>query len=112
MSTGFPNHVRQLIRQRSNDMCERCGQKYGTEVHHRRPRGMGGTKQADTNVASNALHLCGLCHKIVEQSRDQAINNGWLVKQNHNPIDIPVLYRGAWMYLDDDGNMQPVEDVI
>ena len=57
----------------------------------------------DTNVASNAGRICGQCHLIVESHRTQAFDDGWLVRQSKSPIETPVLYRGEWVLLDDDG---------
>jgi 5-methylcytosine-specific restriction protein A len=110
--TGFSAAVRTTIRQRADGWCERCGLQRGRDHHHRRPRGAGGSKRDDTNVASNAGFLCGSCHEWCESHRTDAINEGWLVKQHQTPIDIPVLYRGAWCFLDDLGNLRRVEEVI
>jgi 5-methylcytosine-specific restriction protein A len=110
--TGFSNEVRALVRARADGFCERCGLKRATEFHHRRPRGMGGTNRDDTNTASGCLHLCHDCHTDIESERTAAINQGWLVAQNHPPADIPVYYRGAWVYLDDVGGMQRVQETL
>lgn len=110
--TGFPATVRTMVRQRAGDLCEKCGIRRGVQVHHRRPRGMGGSQAVDTNIASNALLLCGECHAVVESNRTVAENNGWLVKQNHSPADIPVYYRGAWVYLDDAGGLHQVQNTL
>lgn len=107
--TGFPAGVRTAVRARADGYCERCGLKRGTETHHRRPRGAGGSKRDDTNVASNALLLCHDCHEDIESERTHAINQGWLVTQNHCPAGIPVYYRGDWVYLDDLGNVRRVQ---
>lgn len=111
-SSGFPAFVRQLIRQRADDRCERCGQRFGTQAHHRRPRGAGGSRREDTNTASNSGWMCSECHLWVESHRTEALNEGWLVRQHHTPVDIPVNYRGQPVFLDDTGGLQPVEDVI
>lgn len=111
-SKGFPPAVLNLVRQRADGWCERCGLKRGYEFHHRRPRGMGGSKLADTNMTSNALFLCRDCHADIESERTAAINQGWLVSQNESPADIPVRYRGDWVYLDDLGNMQRVQGTL
>jgi 5-methylcytosine-specific restriction protein A len=111
-SKGFSPAVLSAVRQRANGWCERCGLKRGYEFHHRRPRGMGGSKLANTNMTSNALMLCRDCHADIESERTAAINQGWLITQNHSPTDIPVYYRGAWVYLDDLGNLQPVQETL
>lgn len=107
-ATGFPPAVRDLIRDRAAGNCERCGElnnvrDHGAQVHHRRPRGMGGTSRGSTSQASNGLFLCGACHRVIEDNREQALKLGQLVPQNKEPITIPVLYRGGWVLLDDEG---------
>lgn len=104
--TGFPLTVRRLVLARANGMCERCGQAaHNFELHHRRPRGMGGSKAVDTNTASNALALCNWCHRWIEANRDNALKGGWLVPQRLNPAHVVVLRAGRWVHLNDDGTI-------
>jgi len=106
--TGFPPEVKLLIQTRARGLCERCG--YGnstTQLHHRRPRGMGGTKRPDTNTASAGVLLCQPCHIEVESHRLKAYSDGWLVRQHQNPADIPVYRKGRWVLLDDEGGFHP-----
>lgn len=104
--TGFSASVRSLIRVRAGDVCERCGKHWGVEIHHRRPRGMGGTSQASSNAASNGLLLCSDCHRHVELFRGYAIEFGFLVSQQHSPLLVPVYRRGEWVHLDNEGGIQ------
>lgn len=62
-------------------------------VHHRRPRGMGGTKRVDTNDADNGLAICRACHSIVEGRREWSLANGFLVRQQDSPGKVPVWWR-------------------
>ncbi len=103
--TGFSPTVRRIIHERSEFWCERCGLKRGVQAHHRRPRGMGGTKRPETNQASAGVWLCLECHAAVESNRAAALSEGWLVPQNSDPATVPLLYRGSWVHLDDLGNM-------
>lgn len=61
-----------------------------TNVHHRKPRGQGGR-----NVMRNLLHLCGSgttgCHGYIEHNRDVSYTNGWLVRQQQAPGQVPVI---------------------
>lgn len=108
--TGFPPLVRTLIYERSAGRCERCNEwASDCEIHHRRPRGAGGSKRLDTNVASNGVLLCASCHRHVESYRAQSFDDGWLVRQSQSPKDIPVYRRGEWVLLDDEGFMRFVE---
>jgi hypothetical protein len=110
MPKGFSQQVREIVQQRATDIvgltyCERCSTAASDlQYHHRRPRGMGGSKAADTNLASNCLLLCGMCHLYVESYRDVAFAKGWLVHAHHDPLATPVLYQNAWMLLDNDGH--------
>jgi len=103
--TGFPPAVRAIIQERSQGVCEFCGKQRGVEIHHRRPRGAGGSKRADTNTASNGLHLCSECHRWAESHRTEALLAGVLVLQIDSPLKAAVLYRGTYVHLDDAGNL-------
>lgn len=106
--TGFSPTVRRTIIERADRWCEVCGLYPGSEAHHRRPRGMGGTNRPETNQPSAGLWLCRGCHDEIESHRHNARANGWLVPQNQEPADVPVLYRGTWVRLDDLGNLHDV----
>jgi 5-methylcytosine-specific restriction protein A len=103
--TGFPPEIKATIRSRAQAICERCGQ-YSSDcvAHHRRPRSMGGSRRDGTNAVSNGLWLCSMCHNFVESHRSLAYENGWLVKQSADPALIPVLRRGVFVLLQDDGS--------
>jgi 5-methylcytosine-specific restriction protein A len=103
--TGFSAKVRDLIRERAGGLCEYCSVERGTEIHHRRPRAMGGTNQASTNEASNGLLLCSGCHRWAESHRADALLMGVLLLQIQNPRRSAVKYRGAYLFLDDAGNL-------
>ena len=98
--------VRGIVFNRAEGMCEKCGGR-GQSIHHRKPRGAGGTKIAD--VASNLLLLCGSgttgCHGWVERNRVQALADGYLVRRVDDPALIPVLRWGIRVYLEDDGGI-------
>lgn len=103
-ATGFPPVVRSLIYDRSGGRCEICNEwTSDLQIHHRRPRGMGGSRRPDTNLPSSGLLLCGMDHVRVESHRALAFDNGWLVRQSQTPREVQVLRRGFWVYLDDVG---------
>jgi hypothetical protein len=100
--TEFHSEVRGLIRERANNRCEICGMtKYNMQIHHRRPRGMGGDGRATTNVVSNGLLLCAQCHRMVERERATAYDQGWLVHQSVEPWTVPVRRFDGWWLLRD-----------
>ena len=104
--TGFSAGVRHAILARSEGYCEvmaagcenlDVGFGHSTiEIHHRRPRGMGGTKRPETNYASNGLAVCRRCHMKCESMRNWARENGFVLLQGDNPADVPVFWRCNW----------------
>lgn len=108
-STGFSAEMRALIIERAEDRCEICGEHFSDmQLHHRRPRGMGGTRRPDTNSPAAGLWLCGEHHRHVESCRSLSYDNGWLVRQSQTPSDIPILRRGVWVTFRDSGAIIPV----
>lgn len=112
-ATGFSKAVRELVSDRSGGVCELlipmvCA-GMAQVMHHRRPRGIGGTRRVDTNLPSSALHICDACHRHLETSeRGVARLNGWLVSQHASPVNVPVLYRGrVWLLLTNEGGFAP-----
>jgi len=104
--SGFPLRVRVLIIERASGMCERCGEaKPGMQIHHRRPRGMGGSRREDTNRVSNGLYLCAACHLWVESNRILARHHGMLLTQSESPSTRFVQLRGEVVRLTDDGDV-------
>ncbi len=105
-STGFSKQVRRQIEDRAAGSCERCGiAAPAYQLHHRRPRGMGGSTAVETNRASNGLCVCVSCHADIEANREEALRFGWLVRQGQNPVEVSVLRKGMWVRLADDGWM-------
>lgn len=109
---GFPASVKETVRARSGGICELDSCGAAQVLHHRRPRGAGGTSLPWVNRAANALHLSDACHTDrVEAHRHRAYVNGWLVSMlgSAKSADVPVLYRGRWVLLRDDGSVKPLE---
>jgi hypothetical protein len=105
--TGFSKQVREQVVNRALQRCERCGMSsVAFQWHHRRPRGAGGSKAPDTNLASNCVLLCVPCHQSVESNRDDALHEGFLVLQGHRPAEVPVWISWRWVYLKDDGTVE------
>lgn len=101
--TGFSPEVHDTIDGRAMGRCEVCGENIVEEHHHRRPRGMGGSKRPDTNTAANGLGVCGICHRMIESNRTVALLLGWLVHSHRQPSEVKVMYRGEWCYLNENG---------
>jgi 5-methylcytosine-specific restriction enzyme A len=110
--TGPSAAVRNTVKARAGMCCERCGVSVAAawyEVHHRRPRQMGGDTRPETNLPSNLLLLCmPRCHSEVESSRQISYEQGWLVHAEHNPAVQPVWLAGRGrVLLRPDGSTSP-----
>ena len=82
----------------------------GYSIHHRRPRGMGGSKDPVTNSPANLLLLCGSgtsgCHDRIERGRLEARSNGWLVPYYDDPRLVPALrWRRSLVWLTETGGL-------
>lgn len=112
--------LKRQARTRDLDTCVRCGVVLagGGNVHHRRNRGMGGSRKA--NVISNALTLCGTptsgCHGSVTLRpwEIDAERYGWVLPTNGtaDPATVPVMVAWlGWAYPTADGSWQVVDDI-
>jgi hypothetical protein len=114
---GFSPKIRRLVADRASDyngapVCEIwaiCQGVAAQAVHHRRPRAAGGTRRPETNQPANGLASCDPCHEWVESNRGQAKKFGWLLTQSEVPAARPVLRRGRWVLLADDGSIHLYE---
>lgn len=92
--------TRARVYARDNHVCVRCWNGRDLSVHHRRPRGMGGSRRGDTNGLANLITLCGDgtrgCHGWVEAHRAEASRLGFLCPSWEDPADWPVLRGHAW----------------
>lgn len=112
MSAEFTPAVHAVITARSGGVCEVCGFERAWDKHHRHPRKAGGTRRDWIGLPSNALDVCRSDHNLIESRRALARLMGWLVPEGHNPADIPVLYRGHWVHLTEDGQLQHLLEAI
>ena len=106
MSAEFTSDTHEMLRERSGNLCEVCGSCRAWDAHHRRPRQAGGTKRQASAAITNALHVCRDCHNLLESRRSLATLLGWLVPSTFDPATQPVLYRGEWARLGEDGSVE------
>jgi hypothetical protein len=75
---------------------------HASNAHHRKNRSQGGG-----DWLSNLLLACGSgttgCHGYITSNPAEARRNGWTTWATDKPAEVPVLYRGQWVRLDDDG---------
>lgn len=108
--SAFSHLVKARIIARSGGLCEvrtrHCWDE-GAQIHHRRARGMGGSKDPRTGGAANALTVCVPCHAHIESQRAESLEMGWLVRQGVDPASVPVFRYRRWVFLDDQGGLTP-----
>ena len=109
--SAFSDVVRARVMARCGGFCEiravGCWDE-ASQIHHRRPRGMGGSRSPVTGSASNAAACCVPCHAWVESHRELAMDRGWIVRQGAVPAEVPVYRYRRWVLLDDEGGLSPV----
>lgn len=115
MNGEFTHDTAMLIYTRDRERCFRCGvpcrpweRGRSWSIHHRRPRGSGGTSVDWVGLPSNGILLCGTgttgCHGWVESHREDARALGYLVPLNGimRSADVPIMKRdGSWWRLSD-----------
>lgn len=108
ISAGVSRAVRSTVQARAAMRCERCGDNLlwkAGHLHHRIPRGMGGSDDPRLAQPSNLLYVCSGCHGEIESHRADALESGWLVSQWSDPATTPVLvdHGSRWTYLTAEG---------
>lgn len=110
--TGFSKRTADRIVARDQGCCARCGRHVVTAVrgvdwaiHHRRPRGTGGTSVEWVDEAANGVVLCAACHWNVELNRTVATAQGFLVSMHGEARseEVPIVHAvlGRVRLLDD-----------
>lgn len=97
--TGPDAATRDAVYERDAFRCVFCTGGTSLQIHHRRPRGMGGSRDPQTNSLANLLLLCEDCHAWVESHREQALELGLLVRQGVDPASVPVWLDGLPQHL-------------
>lgn len=97
-SSEVPQRIRDAVLARDEWTCTYCGipiDRLNYSLHHRRPRGMGGSRRLHT--MANLVTLCGSgvdgCHGVVERDRPTSRRTGWLVPNGKTPEQWRVLRR-------------------
>jgi hypothetical protein len=110
--TGFTPETRLNIMLRDEHKCVFDGVPIDLhyEIHHRRPRGMGGSRDPQTNSPANGILLCPEHHRWIEANRAEALVMGLLVRQIHDPAMQPVDH-GVFglVYLNNDATYTPFD---
>ena len=105
----FTEKTRELIQERADYRCEICGIRmaYGGQIHHRQPRGMGGSRNKEIASPANGIYVHMNCHAMVESIRSRAYTMGWLVHRGRSIGSQEVRLWDGWFLLTDDGLRLP-----
>lgn len=113
VGSSIPDKVRKALALRSGGACEvqapGCD-GWAVDPSHRKGTGAGGRKGAAAvrhHVLSNLLHACRGCHSGIHAMPAVAYWKGWMLREGEDPHEVPALYRGNWVLLDDSGAVTP-----
>lgn len=119
--SGFSKDAADKIIERDAGRCAWCGylvrgvRGIHWSIHHRRPRGKGGSSVTWVDMPANGVVVHGhgtqSCHGLIESNRDIAKGNGFLVSINgiQLPSQVPIEHAvHGWVRLDDDGSFTRV----
>lgn len=82
--------AKRIVVDRDSMLCVRC-KKEATDVHHRLPRKMGGTRNEKIAYGlANLISLCRDCHNWVHANPFAAHQLGYLLKTGEDPEVIPI----------------------
>lgn len=108
--SNIPTRNVRTVKERSAGVCEGCGHKPASQIHHRKYRSRGGSHDV-----SNLLHLCGSgnhtgCHGLAHSATPP---EGWALPSGLcKPTLEPLIYRGVRALLDDAGSVHTGEVVF
>lgn len=103
----IPAKHRRTIETRSGGVCESCGDRPASEIHHRQYLSRGGSHDVH-----NLAHLCGWgnhtgCHGRAHKDGER---EGLAIGMGYRSELQPLLYRGVWVLPDDDGGLKRLSD--
>ena len=116
--SAIPAKNRAIVATRSGGVCEGCGLRRATDVHHRQYRSRGGT-----HAVSNLLALCGGagglpggnhtgCHGVAHSGhKGEAL--GWAIRSNYDPLLVPKFrtFDATWWRFDNDGGKEQINPI-
>ncbi len=109
--TGPSKATRRLVLARDGG-CVVCGDAFRLQVHHRKPRRLGGRSIPEINSPANLVSVCRDDHEWIESRRAEALEVGLLVAEHDDPADVPVQhYRFGFVYLTVDGGYELIPHV-
>lgn len=120
-NTGPDASTELAVIKRDEARCVICGQGISGErgkdwsLHHRLPRGAGGSREVFINLPANLIVICGSgttgCHGWAESRRTEAQDAGYLIRHGDDPADMPIHHAVHGLsWLDDLGRVTTISD--
>lgn len=102
--SAIPTKAREVVRERQNGQCARCGNTY-SELHHRQRRREAG------HGYEILVGLCGSDHRWAHKYPAAAKEHGYIVSPYEDDVAaVPIKTFMGWMQFDVDGNAHFVEE--
>lgn len=96
--SAIPTKAREVVWERQNRQCARCG-NLGNEIHHRMRRREGG------HAYENLVGLCSEDHRWVHKHPKQAAADGFIIPISVDDISaVPIKTFVGWLLFDAEGN--------
>lgn len=103
--------VKREVRRRDGSTCWRCRkQGDGLDVHHRKPKQMGGAGTATEFGLANLVSLCRDCHSWVHANPSEAMLTGLLLSQSSTPEREPITVAGRTRWLTSTGRITTTQE--
>jgi hypothetical protein len=107
MADQIPRANRQIVQGRAFGRCERClTATLCGDLHHRRPKGLGGSKAADRHDVGNLVYVCRSCHAWCHGNPTDAAETGFIVPRSSGThfTAVPITNLvGQTRFLDNEG---------
>lgn len=107
--------ARQTVLARAGWRCERCLSLPVDHVHHRRPKGSGGTSEEWVERPANIVALCRPCHEWAHAHPREAYATGWLIRKLGGDMAdmVPLTpLAGDRFWLTDEGDRLSRSDIL
>lgn len=102
--SDIPTKARELVRERQNGQCARCGVLY-SDLHHRQRRREAG------HAVGILVGLCRNDHRWAHANPSAAKRDGYIIDPHENdPQSVPLKSFMGWVLFDDDGNVTFTEE--
>ena len=102
--SAIATKAREIVWERQNRQCARCGGR-GYQIHHRQRRREGG------HAVGNLVGLCLTCHNWCHKTPDNARERGYIIPISvDDPSSVPIQTFMGLVLFDNDGGIHFVSE--